>query len=84
MRLVLAAILALAAAPAVAQPALEVITVALPNFTFTFTSTFIADELGLWAKHGLKAAGIVPDGNGQPRAWRPRLTYDRATPRRTR
>ena len=27
-------------------------------------------------------AGIVRDGNGQPRAWRRRLTYDRATARR--
>ncbi len=42
------AILALATAPLAAQPAaLEDITIAMPNFTFTSTPNFIADELGL-------------------------------------
>ena len=46
--------LTLTAAPLAAQPALQDIIIAMPNFTFTSTPNFIADELGLWAKHGLR------------------------------
>src|SRR5262249_49918207 len=42
-------------APAHAQPvALEDVTVAVPNFTFTLTPTLVADELGLWERNGLR------------------------------
>src|SRR5215831_2572985 len=40
--------------PLSAEPALQDIVIAMPNFTFTSTPNFIADELGLWAKHGLR------------------------------
>jgi NitT/TauT family transport system substrate-binding protein len=70
MRTALAvSILALATAPLAAQPAtLTDITVAMPNFTFTSTPNFIADELGLWAKHGLRVKIIQIAGVGATNA----------------
>ena len=65
----LAAILALAAAPLAAQPAaLQDIIIAMPNFTFTSTPNFIAEELGLWAKHGLRVKIIQIAGVGATNA----------------
>jgi hypothetical protein len=43
-----------AQAPARAQGAPDDVTIAVPNITFNLTATFIADELGLWGKHGLR------------------------------
>src|SRR6478672_4905848 len=63
-----AAILALATAPAAAQPALQDIVIAMPNFTFTSTPNFIAEELGLWAKHGLRVKIIQIAGVGATNA----------------
>ena len=64
-----AAMLALGATPLAAQPAtLEDIVVAMPNFTFTSTPNFIAEELGLWAKHGLRVKIIQIAGVGATNA----------------
>jgi NitT/TauT family transport system substrate-binding protein len=64
----LAAILVFAAAPATAQPALQDIVIAMPNFTFTGTPNYIAEELGLWAKHGLRVKIIQIAGVGATNA----------------
>lgn len=56
------------AAPAAAQPALQDIIIAMPNFTFTSTPNFIADELGLWAKHGLRVKIVQIQGVGATNA----------------
>jgi NitT/TauT family transport system substrate-binding protein len=63
-----ATILALATAPLAAQPALEDIIIAMPNYTFTSTPNFIAEELGLWAKHGLRVKIIQIAGVGATNA----------------
>ena len=51
-----------------AQPALQDIIIAMPNFTFTSTPNFIAEELGLWAKHGLRVKIIQIAGVGATNA----------------
>jgi len=61
-------ILALATAPLSAQPALEDIIISMPNFTFTSTPNFIAEELGLWAKYGLRVKIIQIAGVGATNA----------------
>ena len=66
--LIAAAALVLAAAPAAAQPALQDIVIAMPNFTFTGTPNYIAEELGLWAKHGLRVKIIQIAGVGATNA----------------
>jgi NitT/TauT family transport system substrate-binding protein len=64
-----AVVLALATTPLGAQPAaLEDITIAMPNFTFTSTPNLIADELGLWAKYGLRVKIIQIAGVGATNA----------------
>jgi len=64
-----AAILALTGAPLATQPApLQDITMAMPNFTFTSTPNFIADELGLWAKYGLRVKIVQIQGVGATNA----------------
>ena len=63
-----ATILALATVPLAAQPALEDVIITMPNFTFTSTPNFIADELGLWAKHGLRVKVIQITGIGATNA----------------
>src|SRR4029079_2644944 len=71
MRLAAAAIgaLLLTATPIAAQTAaVEDITIAVPNYTFNLTPTFIADELGLWAKHGLHMKMIQIQGIGATNA----------------
>jgi NitT/TauT family transport system substrate-binding protein len=66
--LIAAAMLGAASLPVSAQPALQDIVIAMPNFTFTSTPNFIADELGLWAKHGLRAKFIQIQGIGATNA----------------
>jgi NitT/TauT family transport system substrate-binding protein len=63
-----ATILALATVPLAAQPALEDVIITMPNFTFTSTPNFIAEELGLWAKHGLRVKIIQIAGVGATNA----------------
>jgi NitT/TauT family transport system substrate-binding protein len=63
-----AALLTIAATPLAAQPAVEDVTIAVPNYTFNLTATFIADELGLWAKHGLRMKMIQIQGVGATNA----------------
>lgn len=70
MRRALAAavLCSLANTPLAAQPAAEDVVVAVPNYTFNLTPTFIADELGLWAKHGLNMKMIQVAGVGATNA----------------
>jgi NitT/TauT family transport system substrate-binding protein len=63
-----AALLGAGSLPLSAQPALQDIVIAMPNFTFTSTPNFIADELGLWAKHGLRVKYIQIAGVGATNA----------------
>lgn len=66
--LLAAALLGLGSLPLSAQPALQDIVIAMPNFTFTSTPNFIADELGLWAKHGLRVKFVQIAGVGATNA----------------
>lgn len=50
------------------QAAPEDVTMAVPNITFNLTATFIADELGLWAKHGVRFKMIQVTGIGAANA----------------
>jgi NitT/TauT family transport system substrate-binding protein len=60
---------ALTGAPAAAQQgAVEDVVIAVPNFTFTLTPTFVAEEQGLWAKHGLRFKMIQVAGVGSTNA----------------
>jgi NitT/TauT family transport system substrate-binding protein len=63
-----AALLGAGVLPLSAQPALQDIVIAMPNFTFTSTPNFIADELGLWAKHSLRVKYIQIAGVGATNA----------------
>lgn len=63
----LAAVFA-ATTAAAQQGAVEDVVVAVPNFTFTLTPTFVAEELGLWAKHGLRFKMIQVSGVGATNA----------------
>ena len=63
-----AVIVTLTAAPLAAQPALQDIIIAMPNFTFTSTPNLIAEELGLWAKHGLNVKIVQIAGVGATNA----------------
>jgi ABC-type nitrate/sulfonate/bicarbonate transport system substrate-binding protein len=54
--------------PAHAQTAMEDVTVAVPNFTFNLTATFVADELKLWEKHGLRFKMVQIQGVGATNA----------------
>ena len=65
VRLAVAAMLTLAAQPAAA---LDDVIVAMPNFTFTSTPNLIAEELGLWAKHGLQVKIVQIQGVGATNA----------------
>lgn len=51
-----------------AETALEDVSVAVPNFTFNLTATFIADELKLWEKHGLRFKMMQIQGVGATNA----------------
>jgi ABC-type nitrate/sulfonate/bicarbonate transport system substrate-binding protein len=48
--------------------ALDDVIVAMPNFTFTSTPNLIAEELGLWAKHGLQVKIVQIQGVGATNA----------------
>ena len=54
--------------PAAAQPALEDIIIAMPNYTFNGTPNYIAEELGLFAKRGLRVKMIQISGVGATNA----------------
>ena len=54
--------------PLAQQPALEDVIVAVPNFTFNLTPTLVADDLGLWQKHGLRFKMIQVTGVGSTNA----------------
>ncbi len=70
MRAVLAAAasLALCAAPLNAEPALDDVTMAVPATGFPFTAGYVADALGLWAKHGLRVKTVTIAGIGSTNA----------------
>ncbi len=51
------------AAPAQAQPVPEVI-LADPAFSFTFSAGYVATDLGLWEKHGVKVKTVPIAGIG--------------------
>ncbi len=50
------------------RAALDDIVIAMPNFTFTSTPNLIAEELGLWAKHGLNVKIVQIAGVGATNA----------------
>jgi NitT/TauT family transport system substrate-binding protein len=64
--LMLAAALLASAAPLRAQPSgdLEEITIAYPGFALSLADIFIADDLGLWLKHGLRTKEVQIAGVG--------------------
>ena len=63
--LIAAGLLALGAAPCHAQKsALDEVTMAIPAYSLTFSESFVADDLGLWAKHGLKVKSVPITGVG--------------------
>jgi ABC-type nitrate/sulfonate/bicarbonate transport system substrate-binding protein len=68
LRLALAFGLCVCGAPLAAQPALEDVTMAVPAVGFPFTAGYVADGLGLWAKHGLRVKTIVIAGIGSTNA----------------
>ena len=56
-----------AAAPAVAQQAQDV-TMAVPAFSLTFMGGYVADDLGLWQKHGVNVKSVMIAGVGSMNA----------------
>jgi NitT/TauT family transport system substrate-binding protein len=54
----------LAAAPAAAQQKMIDVTMAIPAFSLTFTTGYLADDLGLWAKNGLNLKNVSIAGVG--------------------
>jgi ABC-type nitrate/sulfonate/bicarbonate transport system substrate-binding protein len=59
--------LGLGIAPLAAQPAVDV-TMAVPAVGFPFTAGYVADGLGLWAKHGLRVKTVLIAGIGSTNA----------------
>jgi ABC-type nitrate/sulfonate/bicarbonate transport system substrate-binding protein len=56
-------------APVRAQPQpLEDVTMAVPAVGFPFTAGYVADGLGLWAKHGLRVKTVLIAGIGSTNA----------------
>ena len=51
--------------PAVAQ---EETSLAYPNVAFTFATAYVAEDAGLFAKHGLKLKPLVIAGPGSTNA----------------
>ena len=51
-----------------AEEKLEAITMAVPAFSLTFVLGYIADDLGLWAKHGLAVKSVLIAGVGSMNA----------------
>ena len=62
-----AAALLTAAAPARAQPAEDAV-LAVPNVALTFAPGYLAEDLGLFAKHGLNLKSVVIAGIGSANA----------------
>src|SRR3954452_7551259 len=60
----------LMAAPAHAQPGggAENVVLAVPNFALTFAPGYLAEDLGLFAKHGLNVKSVVITGIGSANA----------------
>jgi ABC-type nitrate/sulfonate/bicarbonate transport system substrate-binding protein len=56
-----------AAAPAQAQPAEDAV-LAVPNVALTFAPGYLAEDLGLFAKHGLNLKSVVIAGIGSANA----------------
>src|SRR6476619_8224976 len=65
----LAAVLLLAA-PVHAQPGggAESVVLAVPNVALTFAPGYLAEDLGLFAKHGLNVKSVVITGIGSAKA----------------
>jgi NitT/TauT family transport system substrate-binding protein len=62
---VIAACILVAAAPVRAQSAkLQDITLALPAFSLSFSAEYLAEDMGLYEKHGLKAKVVELPGVG--------------------
>src|SRR5215470_4134456 len=57
---------ALLPAPVVAQE--EETSLAYPNVAFTFATAYVAEDAGLFAKHGLKLKPLLPAGSGCSRS----------------
>ena len=62
------AVCLLGLAPATPAQTLEETTLAIPAFSLTFNSTFLADQLGLWEKEGLKVKISTVAGVGSANA----------------
>jgi NitT/TauT family transport system substrate-binding protein len=56
------------AAPSTAQPAIEDSSLALPTLSITFTSALVAEDQGLWERHGLRVKTVTIQGVGAPNA----------------
>jgi ABC-type nitrate/sulfonate/bicarbonate transport system substrate-binding protein len=55
---------ALAGAAPVHAETMEDVTLAVPGTSFTFGSGYVAEDLGLWEKHGLHVKAIIITGIG--------------------
>jgi NitT/TauT family transport system substrate-binding protein len=55
-------------APASAQQSLKNVTMAVPAYSLTFMLGYLADDLGLWAKHGLAVKSVQIAGVGSMNA----------------
>jgi ABC-type nitrate/sulfonate/bicarbonate transport system substrate-binding protein len=62
------AVVGLATAPARAQPASPEVTMAVPAFSLTFLEGYIAEDLGLWKKHGVNVKSVMIAGVGSMNA----------------
>jgi NitT/TauT family transport system substrate-binding protein len=60
----LALALAATALPAVAQPKLEDVTLAVPTVSLSFSMGYIAEDMGFFTKHGLKVKAVEILGLG--------------------
>ena len=57
-----------AATGAHAQGALQDVTMAVPAFSLTFMEGYLADDLGIWQKHGVKVKSVMITGVGSMNA----------------
>src|SRR4051794_39965323 len=64
MWLSVASLMALGAAPSHAQPKLEEATMAVPVVGLAFSLGYLADDLNLWEKHGIKMKTVQISGIG--------------------
>jgi NitT/TauT family transport system substrate-binding protein len=61
-------VLALPVSPALAQAPLENAVLAIPAFSFSFSTAYLAEDLGIWAKNGLAMKSIQIAGVGATNA----------------